>query len=214
MNHARFALPSRPPVGAPGGMRSRMRAATASAHERMHAHPGLAAAAAGEIGSLEYRQLLARLFGFHEPFEVLARQAAASTVGVGIDLEGRARTPSLLADLESLGLDQDAIARLPRWIPPHPFASEGSLIGALYVLEGSMLGGIQIARALQVPVGDETGEGRRLFLGRGDRQSGMWRDFVESLEALSERPEQAALAIVAAVSTFEEFENWMAGWNG
>jgi heme oxygenase len=213
MNHARFALPSRPLGGAPGGLRSRMRAATASAHERMHAHSGFAAAAAGEIGSLEYRQLLARLFGFHEPFEVLARQAA-STVGVGIDLEGRARTPSLLADLESLGLDQDAIARLPRWIPPHSFASEGSLIGALYVLEGSTLGGIQIARALKVRFGDETGEGRRFFLGRGNRQSAMWRDFVERLEALSERPEQAALAIVAAVSTFEQFESWMAGWKG
>ena len=155
--------------------------------------------------------MLARLFGFYEPFEVLARQAA-STVGAEIDLEARARTPSLLADLESLGLDQGAIARLPRWIPPGSFSNQGSVIGALYVLEGSTLGGIQIARALKERVGDETGAGRRFFLGRGDRQSAMWRDFVERLEALSERPEQAVFAILAAVSTFEEFETWMAGW--
>ncbi len=213
MNHAGFTLPMRPLVRTSGGIRSRLRAATASAHQRMHVHPGFAKAAAGVIGPSEYRQLLARLFGFHEPFEGLVRQVA-SAVGAETVLEGRARTPSLLADLESLGLDRVAVARLPRWIPPHPFASEGSLIGALYVLEGSTLGGIQIARALNGRVGGETGEGRRFFLGHGDRQSVMWRDFVGRLESLSERPDQAALAIAAAVSTFEEFETWMAGWTG
>ena len=40
----------------------------------------------------------------------------------------------------------------------------------------------------------------------------MWRDLLERLEALSERPEQATHAIDAAAATFEDFEAWMAGW--
>ena len=193
------------------GMRWRLRAATAAAHERIHDHPGFAAAAAGAIEPADYCRLLARIFGFHRPFELVARQAAA-TAGVEIDIDGRARSPSLLADLKTLGLGPSAVARLPRWNPSHAYANEGSLLGALYVVEGSALGGVQIARALQGRIGDESGEGRRFFLGRGDRQSAMWRDLLERLEALSERPEQATHAIDAAAATFEDFEAWMAGW--
>ena len=92
------------------------------------------------------------------------------------------------------------------------FDSKGSLLGALYVLEGSTFGGIQIARALRGQIGDETGDGRRFLLGGGDQQGAMWSRFVERLEALSESPEQATKAIDAAVITFQEFEAWMAGW--
>jgi heme oxygenase (biliverdin-IX-beta and delta-forming) len=193
------------------GIRSRLRVATAAAHERMHGHPGFAAAAAGAIRLSDYRRLLARIFGFHKPFEVVASEAAV-TAGVEIDIHERARSPALLSDLKALGLDEDAIARLPLWAAPHRIDSEGSLLGALYVLEGSTLGGIQIARALRGQIGDETGDGRRFFLGRGDQQGAMWGDFVERLETLSESPEQATQAIEAAVITFQEFEAWMAGW--
>jgi len=196
---------------APSRMRFRLRAATAAAHERMHAHPGFAAAAAGAIAVADYLRLLARVYGFHRPFEAAAREVAASS-GFDFDLEARARSPVLLADLKTLGLDSDAISRLPLWTPSFSFTSEGALLGALYVLEGSTLGGVQIARALQGVIGDETGDGRRFLLGRGDRQSIMWRDFLERLESLSEDPKGADQAIGAAVATFEDFEAWMTGW--
>ena len=77
---------------------------------------------------------------------------------------------------------------LPRWIPAAPFRERGLSHWALYVLEGRHLGGIQIARALNGRVGDETGEGRRFFLGRGDRQSACGAISVPRLESLSERP--------------------------
>lgn len=193
------------------GMRARLRLATAAAHERMHGHAGFAAAAAGVIGFEDYRRLLARLLGFHMPFEIVAREAAAA-LGCAFDVAGRARSPSLLADLASLGLDRQAIARLPRWVPRRGLTSAAALLGALYVLEGSTLGGVQIARALGERMGGETGEGRRFFLGRGDRNGVMWAEFVERLEAVSADLEAAGQAIDAAVATFEEFETWMAGW--
>jgi heme oxygenase len=195
----------------PSSMRSRLRAATAPAHERMHAHPGFAAAATGAIGIADYRRLIARVYGFHLPFEAAAREAAASS-GFDFDVEGRTRSPALLADLKALGVDAETIARLPLWAPSFSFASESVLLGAFYVLEGSTLGGVQIARTLRGVVGDDAGDGRRFFLGRGDRQSAMWRDFLERLETLSEDFEESGKAIDAAVATFEDFQTWMAGW--
>ena len=197
--------------GTPSSMRSRLRAATAPAHERMHAHPGFAAAAAGAIGIADYRRLIARVYGFHLPFEAAARAAAASS-GFDFDVERRTRSPALLADLKALGVEAETIARLPLCGRAFSFASESVLLGAFYVLEGSTLGGVQIARTLRGVVGDDAGDGRRYFLGRGDRQSTMWRDFLERLEVLSEDFEESAKAIDAAVATFEDFETWMAGW--
>ena len=98
--------------GTPSSMRSRLRAATAPAHERMHAHPGFAAAAAGAIGIADYRRLIARVYGFHLPFEAAAREAAASS-GFDFDVERRTRSPALLADLKALGVEAETIARLP-----------------------------------------------------------------------------------------------------
>lgn len=193
-------------------MRARLRAATTAAHERMHAHAGFAAAVTGSIGVTDYRLLLARVYGFHRPFEVAAREAAASLGLVDLDIEGRARSSALLADLETLGLDSSTIARLPLWVPSRSFASRGALLGALYVLEGSTLGGAQIARALQGVIGGGAGDGRRFFLGRGDQQNSMWRDFLAQLESLSEAPRESAEAIEAAVVTFDDFETWMEGW--
>ena len=201
----------RPALNRSSPVRTRLRAETAAAHERMHVHPGFAAAAAGTIERSDYLRLLARLYGFHRPFEDIVRQAEGVT-GAGLDVEARARSPLLLADLRALGFDQEAIANVPLWPAPMRFASEGSLLGALYVLEGSTLGGVQIARALKACVSDETGAGRSFFLGHGRRHGEMWAEFLRKLEALSEQAPQVEAAISAAIATFDAFETWMAGW--
>ena len=195
-------------------VRARLRAATAAAHERMHAHPGFAAAAAGQIGLGDYRRLLARLYGFHAPFEQAAREAV-TTNDFELDIDDRARCPALRADLTALGLTPEAIARLPQQAPRPTFGSETALLGALYVIEGSTLGGLQIARRLEGIAGEASSEeGRRFFLGRGDRQGAMWRVFVARLESLSTDPRGVDEAIGAAISTFSAFETWMSGWIG
>ncbi len=189
-------------------VRSVLRDATAAAHERMHAHPGFRAAASGEIGADDYRLLLSRLLGFHRPFERLAR-AASRRCGVDLGLAARARSPVLVEDLSTLGLSRRAIDDLPAWAPALELGSEGALFGALYVLEGSALGGAQIARALDGRFGQGQ-DGRRFFTGAGEGRGALWRAFVARLEALSENARGEAEA--AAVATFEAFERWLAGW--
>jgi heme oxygenase len=192
-------------------MRWRLRAATATAHDRMHAHAGFGAAAAGTIEAPDYRRLLARLYGFHRPFEDVAR-SAVGVFRINLDMSARARSPLLLADLQTLGLDPSAATTVPLWRPSVRLMSKGSLLGALYVLEGSTLGGVQIARALKGRVGDDMGKARLFFVGRGERQGAMWRELLQELESLSAHDEEAIQAEDAAVTTFKAFEDWMAGW--
>ncbi len=192
-------------------MRWRLRAATTPAHERMHAHAGFGAAAAGTIDAPDYRRLLVRLYGFHRPFEDVAR-LAVDIFRIDLDMSVRARSPLLLADLQAIGFDPNNAATLPLWRPSVPLVSKGSLLGALYVLEGSTLGGVQIARVLKDRVSNGLGKALLFFVGRGERQGAMWRELVEELESLREDDEEAMRAEDAAVATFRAFEDWMAGW--
>jgi heme oxygenase len=188
-------------------IRTRLRLVTAAAHERMHSHSGFAAAAAGRISLSDYRLLLSRLFGFHRAFETVR---ADSRYDDGIS--ERARSHLIAADLQSLGLDASAILRLPLCNSLQAPANAAEQLGGLYVLEGSTLGGVQIARALQSIVPGVDGRGRRFFLGYGARHGAMWRAFVERLEGLATEPSAICYAERAAVKTFDEFEHWMSGW--
>jgi heme oxygenase len=192
-------------------LRWRLRAATATTHERMHAHPGFEAAAAGTIELSEYRRLLGRLYGFHRPFEEIAR-SAAEAFKVDLDMNARARSALLVADLQTIGFAPSAAATLPLWRPSLRLVSKGSFLGALYVLEGSTLGGVQIARALKDRVGNGVENALLFFVGREKRQGAMWRELVQELESFGEDNEEAMKAEDAAVATFKAFEDWMAGW--
>ena len=143
-------------------VRNLLRTATAAAHERLHAHPGFSAAAAGMIGQDDYQRLLSRLLGFHRPFEGLTR-AVADRGQVDLDLDARARSHALVLDLAFLGMDRNGIDRLPDWSPSLDLRNEDALLGALYVVEGSTLGGLQIARSLKARFGGQGSAGLNFF---------------------------------------------------
>ena len=191
--------------------RGRLRAATAQIHERLHGHPGLGAAASGAMSRADYRLLLGRLWGFHTAFEEVL-EAAARRLALDIDMAARARAPMLEADLRVLGLGADDIARLPRCAQIFQPRDEAGFMGALYVVEGSTLGGIQIARALAGLFDGAEGEGRRFFLGYGANHSAMWRGFLARLEACAKDEAGETAAIEGAVQTFADFERWMDDW--
>ncbi len=88
-----------------------------------------------------YRDLLARLHGFHATWEhAIGAQLLDETF-----LAPRRRLALLAADLDHLGLAPAAVAALPQ---PGAVRLDGpaAAMGALYVLEGSTLGGQLIGR--------------------------------------------------------------------
>ena len=186
-------------------MRMRLREVTRDAHERMHSHDGFAAAAAGAISPQDYRDLLARLYGFHAAFDAAMTRAPAALADE-LDLPQRRRAGLIGQDLAGLGAD---VAGLPLCDEMPAMRSVGDHLGALYVVEGSTLGGVVIARALEPAFG----ENRRFYLGHGDEHGRLWRGFVARLDRLDGQAE-AADAERAALAAFAAFERWMSAWRG
>ena len=148
--------------------------------------------------------------GFHHPFETTLH-GFAQRGGLGLDLAGRRRAPLLQADLMALGVAPAALARLPQYAGIGVASCAAAAMGALYVIEGSTLGGIHIARAL-APLCAALGGGRRFFLGHGERHGAMWRGFLAALEARAASEADIAAMVEGAATTFAAFEFWMNGW--
>lgn len=120
------------------------------------------------------------------------------------DSNQRRKTAALAQDLEDLGSEIPAKASgnaLPT-INLHLQA-----LGALYVIEGSTLGGKIISKMMQQHLG-LTGSGLSFFSGYGEQTEHMWDTFKEVLDQQARNPEEEAVVIAAANETFLKFGKW------
>ncbi len=183
--------------------RAALREATEAAHLRLHGLPEFHALAEGRLDRPRYGALLARLLGFHAAME--RRLAEAPPLdGFGIAIEERRRSPLLRADLAWLGAPEPA-AEAP--LPPFPTAA--AAMGGLYVVEGSTLGGLHLARALD-PLLPPGAAGRRFLLGYGAAHGAMWRTCCAAIERCGATPAGLAGMVAGAIAGFAAFEHWFA----
>ncbi len=183
------------------GAREELRVATHDVHERLHHIPSFAALAEGRLTRGQYAALLRRKLGFHVALEQRLSDGP-SVEPFGVDLDARRRSHLLRADLAWLGEpDATPLPLLP------PFDSAAAALGALYVVEGSTLGGRHLARALDaiLPPGEE---GRRFLLGHGARHGEMWRACCDAIERCGASPAARAAMLRGALDTFAAFETW------
>jgi heme oxygenase len=174
---------------------ARLRDATHETHLRLHGLPQFTAIAGRRLSRDGYVELLRALHGYH---------AAISNAAAG-GLAKLSSSPQRQALLES---DLAALGALPHQFHPSWTAPSGAaLYGALYVAEGSALGGRVIARQLDYLFGDSA-EGRRFF--RGGTDTGpRWRAF---LAVLQRDCDEAALPqlVAGAEASFALFERLVA----
>jgi heme oxygenase len=183
----------------PRSLRQMLRAATSESHARLHHHAGFAAIQNGTINLVEYRALLARLYGFHAAFEA----------AMGMTSE---RSNWLEDDLAAVTEGGPVPATIPRCTALAPFDSPARRLGALYVVEGSTLGGRHLARNLESLLGSAGSAGRRFFLGRGGDTDAAWNGFLARLTFSGSTPAMRGEIVASAVATFGIFEEWLRGW--
>jgi heme oxygenase (biliverdin-IX-beta and delta-forming) len=187
--------------------RWQLRQATADIHDAVHRHPGFVSLMRGSLTTIQYSALLARLYGFHCAFEHMLRATQPGVVG-GIDPGSCGRAHLLRADLLALGLGETEIDSLPLCAGLPEIRSPETLLGCLYVVEGSALGGSVIARKLDYLLGGESPEGRSFFLGRQSPDPMPWPEFCRLLEISAEKGDIAEI-IRGARSMFEAIELWL-----
>lgn len=181
------------------GLHHRLRAATAGAHADLETALDWQARVATRAG---YRGLLARLHGFHAAYEPAIGRALADEAFFG----PRRRLQALSADLRHLGLPTPE--SLPR--PAEPGLDGPSAFGALYVLEGSTLGGRVIGRHIGERHGLD-GAGLVYYRAHGARTGAMWADFRARLETMAGDAATERAVLAAGVATFAAMRDWLCG---
>ena len=149
-----------------------------------------------------YGAILVGLYGFIRGWELWADTADDPQFQA---LLSRRRRSALLAqDLEHFAIE------LPITLyagPDLDRTARPSLLGAMYVIEGSTLGGQYIARHVEKVLALEPGHGDAYFRGYGDQTGALWTEFKQVLTGVDEKDSE--MLIAAAKKLFTDFRLWM-----
>lgn len=138
----------------------------------------------------DYARFLQAQAAAHLPAEAaLTRAGAAALVP---DWASRCRAALLIADLAELGV------AVPDDAAQIAFADDAAVLGGVYVLEGSRLGGAMLARAVPPAF-------PRAFL--ASNQSGNWRGLLDILQHRLVTPDDHVSAVESASRVFMLFES-------
>ncbi len=154
-----------------------------------------------EIRRIEdYVQLLERMYGYYEPLQ----QRIAVNFSSG---QSRGRyAENIIDDIRHLDPGHDLEFEICENLPD--LNSQAASMGALYVTEGSTLGGQiitgMIAKQLKIP----TDKGFTFFNAYGEQTQISWENFKEELNMLSS-PEEKQEILNSAKATFEKFNEWI-----
>ncbi|MBC6698697.1 biliverdin-producing heme oxygenase [Hymenobacter puniceus] len=181
------------------GILSRLRTETRPYHDAVERNPFNQALAAGTVTAAETAQFLAGLYGVLALHEAHLQQHA-DEFAAAWELPQRRRAHLILADLPALGY-----TGTPPLCPAMPpLTTKPALLGALYVLEGSTLGGQIIARQLSnAGIPDS-----QYFQGYGALTGLRWKTFCQLLaESTTEENEQEI--IDSSILVFTTLAAWL-----
>ena len=205
MTHGEWTLPAIVHV---------LRDATREAHDRLDANSPVFSP---DLDLYAYHEILGRYLTAHRTLEQALAPWASSLARRGVSLDERRKVPLLLLDrarsTSGLSTDDDDDEHEPSFALP----TLASAWGALYVMEGSTLGGQHILRALETSElarreGLTRVSGLAYFTGYANRTGEMWRGFLSALgEADAADPGGRDAIIEGARSAFALFERVLSG---
>ena len=201
MNH-----PGMNPPALPGKtcLRSILREKTRDDHRRLDHHPLLGPLVRPGLTREHYGRVLLTFSWIYEHVDARLQMALDQFVGE-LPFHMSDRRGWLHADLDQLGLlSQSQNSPLHAWTVP-PITSPAQLIGHLYVVEGSTLGGQVIARLVHEGIGITPESGGRFFHGHGAKTIEHWESLwtlAGTLVSAGDEPPcaQAASQLFAALN--------------
>ena len=178
--------------------RQRIKAATQPYHDQTEQLP---TRSVGEFTLADYQDFLLTSWLFHRSLEHTLADFLPDALKEKLQWPDRQKTPRLEQDLDELGADYRSLSSLPYKVRTVPEA-----LGAMYVAEGSTLGGMMMKKQWE---GHPTisKHSSFAFLGCYGKHTGArWKSFIEVLEASVSRPMDEEVAIASAQSTFEFYQ--------
>jgi heme oxygenase len=155
-----------------------------------------------------YDALLQGFYGFYAPLENrLLHRPEWHTLR--FDAFSRRKMPLLQRDFENRGFSPEQIGALPVCSTLPDVSTFPQVLGCLYVLEGSTLGGQILARHFAQILDINAEHGAAFFCSYGEHVGAMWRCFGEMLTAQAISHTIENQIIDAARDTFETLEAWL-----
>lgn len=183
-----------PPSATPTILQA-LRSETRPAHDALEQNDFNQALTAGTITEEATAHFLAKMYGFLVPYEARLRQ---QELGPEWEVFTRQRAHLILDDLQQSASALEICSDMP------PLTSWPELLGTMYVMEGSTLGGQVIARQLakaNIPL-------RNYFSGYGERTGPLWKAFCQLLTQEATADNQAEI-VQSASLTFQKLSAWL-----
>jgi heme oxygenase len=152
-----------------------------------------------------YVALLKGFYGFHLPWE--SKVEAALETELPDFFKARKKLQHLAEDLRYFGSETEDLSSIVPCRNLPLLDSIGSVLGSVYVIEGSSLGGRLLTRHFGEHLGIRPDTGCRYFSGYGERTGQMWSAFGELMARRP--PAESEEMLTAAVSTFELLGGWL-----
>lgn len=151
----------------------------------------------------DYIELLELFYGYFKPIEnLLDKHLGNNEIP---EYSNRRKSESLIKDILAAGGAPSL--KTCNVLPAITNAKEA--IGAMYVLEGSTLGGKIISKMIMQCLSLSSDEAISFFTGYREDSDRMWSSFTAALNACTNNPEEQHRIAQAANDTFIKFKNWV-----
>lgn len=152
-----------------------------------------------------YVRLLQLFYGYYYPLE--QHIAAHMDISFPGGFERRRKASTLLNDIAAISGEPAVTPALCTDIPD--ITNTAQALGAMYVLEGSTLGGQVICQILQRNLHvAELPQALSFFNGYGSDTQSYWDTFVHYLQGYHGTEAQQEQLLEAAAATFDKFRTW------
>lgn len=151
----------------------------------------------------EYARLLRFFYGYFKPVQDAIDKAVDRQKLP--DYDERRKPEWILKDLQDLG-ERDH-APIPLYLEAPPVKNAAEAIGALYVLEGSSLGGKVICNTIAGNLGISDKKGLSFFYGYGPAAAGKWKDFMAVINSYTGAEDEEHV-VSKANEVFAGFHEW------
>lgn len=180
---------------------SQLREQTAAAHRVLDSSPLLSALLSPELSLASYVKILSIFYDFYCDYESILLETCAD---LRFDACARQKLPLLEKDARALGVSFD---RSHTDFPSLNLDSKAKVLGMIYVVEGSTLGGRVIAKHLAKKLGLNAMNGAAYFHNYGSAVASRWLETQALLNDFQANGGSVATMIATANLIFADLQS-------
>lgn len=185
----------------------KLKSETSNAHFALEQNPFSINLMNPNVNLNDYSNYLQKLYGFVSSFE---RTVFPKLKKIDPDINLRRKSELMQHDLWHLNCDVMKISTVSEEDFNQHYTDSITALGGLYVLEGSMLGGVMIKKHLIEKLGNEVSDTTKYFTGYGSETGKVWKNFLNMLSCHADDPEKERIIIDSANNTFNLLNQWIA----